>query len=88
MNEKMINHASQMVRGINSPNYSSGICAAAAASAATKELLLSSSSKEICIRSISDKPNGHNEDDFKKYVNSSSQKFQQIIFYSLPIIFW
>lgn len=50
----MINHTSQMVRGINSPNYSSGICAAAAASAATKELLLSSSSKEICIRSLSD----------------------------------
>ncbi|MCR4833702.1 MAG: cobalt-precorrin-5B (C(1))-methyltransferase [Butyrivibrio sp.] len=50
----MINHTSQMVRSINTPNYSSGICAAAAASAATKELLLSSSSKEVCIRSLSD----------------------------------
>lgn len=50
----MINHASQMVRSVNTPNYSSGICAAAAASAATKEILLSSSSKEISIRSLND----------------------------------
>jgi len=33
----------------------------------------------IVIRSISDKPNGHNEADFKKYVISSSKKFQKII---------
>lgn len=33
----------------------------------------------IVIRSISDKPNGHNAGDFKKYVISSSKKFQKII---------
>ena len=33
----------------------------------------------IVIRSISDKPNGHNEIDFQKYVVSSSKKFQKII---------
>ena len=33
----------------------------------------------IVIRSISDKPNGHNENDFKNYVVSSSKRFQRII---------
>lgn len=33
----------------------------------------------IVIRSISDKPNGHNNIDFEKYVVSSSQKFSKLI---------
>lgn len=33
----------------------------------------------IVIRSISDKPNGHNNIDFKKYVVSSSKKFSKLI---------
>ncbi len=33
----------------------------------------------IAIRSISDKPNGHNEADYKNHLVSSSQKFQEII---------
>ena len=33
----------------------------------------------IVIRSISDKPNGHNEVDFEKYVVSSSKRYQKLI---------
>ena len=33
----------------------------------------------IVIRSISDKPNGHNNIDFEKYVLSSSKKFSKLI---------
>ena len=33
----------------------------------------------IVIRSISDKPNGHNNIDFEKYVVSSSKRFSKLI---------
>lgn len=47
--------------------------------AAIAQVCILSNTPFIVIRSISDKPNGHNNIDFEKYVVSSSKKFSKLI---------